>query len=69
MKGFKVVQCIKIDSFYICFIYGCCLPERPEKLSLIMKKRVYDQVVLKLKHAQLHKKPTRILNSIQGICV
>ena len=26
MKGFKVVQCIKIDSFYICFVYGCCLP-------------------------------------------
>ena len=26
MKGFKVMQCIKIDSFYICFVFGCCLP-------------------------------------------
>ena len=34
-----------------------------------MKKIVYmvsDQDILKLKHAQLHKKPTRVLNSIQG---
>ena len=26
MEGFKVFQCIKIDSFYICFVRGCCLP-------------------------------------------
>ena len=31
---------------------------------------VSDQVVLKLKHAQFNiQNPTRVLNSIQGICV
>ena len=38
-----------------------------------MKKNLFievsEQVLLKLKHAQLHIKPTRVLNSIQGICV
>ena len=64
MKGFKVhvVQCIKIDS-YALFMVAVC-PKDQKKLSVIMKK----QVVLKHKHAQLHK-ITRVLNSIQGICV
>ena len=39
MKGFKVVQCIKIDSFYIhvyaLFMTAVC-PKDQEKLSLVM---------------------------------
>ena len=38
MKGFKVVQCIKIDSFYICFFMAAVGFKDQKKLSLIMKK-------------------------------
>ena len=41
MKGFKVVQCIKIDSFYIytLFMAAVCAKDR-NKQGLIMKKLV-----------------------------
>ena len=47
-----------IVSIYALFMAAVC-PKDQIKLSLIMKKLVEgesDQVVLKLKHAQLHKK-------------
>ena len=41
MKGFKVVQCIKlIVSIYALFMAAVC-PKDQEELSLIMKKLVY----------------------------
>ena len=64
MKGFKVVQCIKISikvSIYALFKAAVC-PKDQKKLRLIMKKMyigVSDQVVLKLKHAQLQTKPNK----------
>ena len=48
-----------IVSIYALFVAAVCPKDQKKKLSLIMKnlfKGASDQVVLKLKRAQLHKK-------------
>ena len=56
-EGFKVVQCIKINSYSL-FI-AAVFPKDQKKTEPGHEKNLFkgvsDQVVLKLKHAQLHK--------------